>query len=95
MRRTNVAVVVVLFLLCASSVYAQTDIPPLFDDPEPISIAPGMTKCTSNIGCKQCVLVDSTNTMQCATVLESHGSCKCENAANGCKTSGTCTYAVR
>lgn len=92
MRKIHVGVVVVLFLLCVSPLYAQTDIPPFYQDPDPPSTAPGMTKCSTYIGCKQCVVVDSTNSQQCATVLESHGSCKCENVVGGCKTSGWCTY---
>ena len=57
-----------------------------------MGIAPGITTCTTNIGCKSCVVVDGQGSQfVCATVPESNGSCKCEMTP-GCTATGSCTY---
>lgn len=96
MRKIGFAVVVAIVFLCAPSVFAQTDIPPFYQDPDPYGTAPGLVRCASVLGCKACVLpdVNPTGKFVCATVPEMNGSCKCEYKNGACATSGSCTYVL-
>jgi hypothetical protein len=53
--------------------------------------APGITTCTTNVGCKACVIPDGQRQLVCATVPEGGDACKCEMTP-GCTTSGACEY---
>jgi len=56
-----------------------------------------MTTCTTNQGCKKCVLSDTTQKMMCGTAYMENGYCTCTatsspDGSSGCNISGNCTY---